>query len=616
VVWQSGQRERSHVVVDSVCLTTIISSIMSTDFLPMPSKMEDDSATPRCNSAGPQVDNVEEFDSNEEEYEVEKIIDFRVTKDKSKENVYKVKYFVKWKGYGEHDNTWERERDIHQARELLEPWKTKAIDYCHKKNIPLLEDLKGFAIQTASTTASLSLHGRPESDISNDESPAPTHNAVPTKPNTNPRVTCAFCLTVIESDIELCQHIGEVHGGLKDSLDLDVVEKITLPAGDPRPELIWKCKICNIRERRPERIMRHVFTTHSKELPVPCDQCDQRYMTADELRNHRKEFHFPEPLLQNASTMDTSSRSSSQGNHPSLSASQKISTTNSGTGPVRCDCGKVFPSSKTQRHHVYLGRCMKNRKHFSCKKCGKSYTSRDSLYYHQKRCNKECQPASQVGCSQEKTLHKSHYRPLSCNGCGGNFSSQSSLNRHIRFGRCKPENNLQDSFHKPLSSSNNNGKGSSTRAFRCWNCLTHFPSRSLQMKHKLNCKIQSTIIVEQNNGRFGCSRCGSSFVLRKNVYKHIMDQGGTCERKPISKVRVNSSSPGSSSKAKTAASQAKPKNSSKDPPQPTDSIDDKEAILIYRFPGSCMICDALPANLRQHLLTAHSVPLDKVDRFT
>jgi chromobox protein 1 len=46
------------------------------------------------------------------EYEIEKLMDKRVVKGK-------VQYLVKWKGYGDFDNTWVEEANLQNAQEAI-----------------------------------------------------------------------------------------------------------------------------------------------------------------------------------------------------------------------------------------------------------------------------------------------------------------------------------------------------------------------------------------------------------------------------------------------------------------------------------------------------------------
>lgn len=52
----------------------------------------------------------------EDYYEVERIV-----KHKIKNGV--IKYFIKWKGYGSEDNTWEPEESLIACREILDNYK-------------------------------------------------------------------------------------------------------------------------------------------------------------------------------------------------------------------------------------------------------------------------------------------------------------------------------------------------------------------------------------------------------------------------------------------------------------------------------------------------------------
>ena len=52
------------------------------------------------------------------EYEVEAILNHRKRRGK-------VQYLVKWKGYADHENSWVTEKDLENAKEVLQQYKTR-----------------------------------------------------------------------------------------------------------------------------------------------------------------------------------------------------------------------------------------------------------------------------------------------------------------------------------------------------------------------------------------------------------------------------------------------------------------------------------------------------------
>lgn len=122
----------------------------------------------------------EDEEEEEEEYEIEAILDAQ--RGKIKKNEYA--YLVKWKGYGEEHNSWVTHSDAGNAQELINDYlRRNAKSKVDRNSLPNKGKTSSPAV--TSSAASKRGRGRPQKNVSDDESGAESRQAKKQKAGTN-----------------------------------------------------------------------------------------------------------------------------------------------------------------------------------------------------------------------------------------------------------------------------------------------------------------------------------------------------------------------------------------------------------------------------------------------
>ena len=270
----------------------------------------------------------------------------------------------------------------------------------------------------------------------------------------------------------------------------------------------------------------HLKTFHHVYEPPRCDICEIDFDTVKRLGLHIDKKHGPQKE----------------------------------PAKFRCEsdgCNKVFTSQVGLTGHVnkvHLGQPVKEKK-YECEKCSFKTNSREDLWEHKKVDHNEeieCKPCSMVFVNYQtlkahNNLKHSDDDQQICYYCGKEFSSNITLQRHLKFHsgqrftcnicnksmstkasyqdhmeRHKPERERKYKFYctycgKGFSVKSNyedhQNKHTGNKPYKCNVCFKTFGFRSMLKKHK--------IFVHSSERPFKCGYCMKGFKFMNLLKNHV-----------------------------------------------------------------------------------------------
>lgn len=279
---------------------------------------------------------------------------------------------------------------------------------------------------------------------------------------------CAHCPMQYVSPFMAGRHLENDHG-----IVLRELLKTLRYDREFTGERKYACRLCNRLYVNPKSLEKHVLL-HGPEgkLLHKCSCCPRHFETPEDVRRHQIDDHG---------------------------------------GYLQCQiCAKVFRKHCMLKKHMKLvheGIQTRNKYHYVCPKCGKSFSTRSQVSDHER---------SQCGANPiyiceicEKGFHtgsslKNHYSvhtnelPHPCQYCGKGFRSRGQVKVHER----------QHTGEKP---------------FQCEYCPKAFGHRETLHTHRS---------THTGVKRYMCSGCGQRFACVSNLQCHLRSHKDTCGTVP------------------------------------------------------------------------------------
>ena len=276
---------------------------------------------------------------------------------------------------------------------------------------------------------------------------------------------CEFCIHRFTNEEYLNKHVHDKH------------------KNPVRVDMLYTCHLCQKTFRNKNNLIIHE-RGHTGEKPFACDECDEKYHSQKDLREH-KQIH------------------------------SKLA--------VQCDvCEEKFTFSKQLRHHEKTG-CIKG--NFPCDKCKKRFVSEDKMRRHRRsehpidffHC-KFCEQKFKFRRYLKKHEIVYHTMGISkCYICAKKFQRPGELRNHLQIHNGIPYSCL---YCKMPFISKDGWKGHekkhvATKTHACLSCKDIFESSESLEKHKPECNILS------------CDKCPERFTNQTRLSRHLRNHSET-----------------------------------------------------------------------------------------
>ncbi len=289
---------------------------------------------------------------------------------------------------------------------------------------------------------------------------------------------CTFCDRKFKSRRSLNRHREGVHGTYGKIKSVDVTRRL--------------CRICNVTFSTRQMFREHVEATHTVRV-----ECNKTFDVTTPYFLRKPPASAPVPGRDRIVSKKIKANKSPKVLNMPVEEDKSKSDVNDKSTSITCPfCDMMFTQQIEVRQHI---KSLHRDKRFSCDKCHKTFSRKDTVRTHKKIAH------------EGKTYQKKRFY---CHKCNRHYACVRSLRDHIKV------------EHDGIS-------------FTCGSCDASFRSRhgldyhteSLHKSKKFPCQKCDKVFSAADNLRqhvkvaheghlYECTLCGVKFKNRRSIYKH------------------------------------------------------------------------------------------------